>query len=323
MIEFVMSNQVTNVNGEDFGYPANPNGIPLQIPCTDTQIIGSFWRIPQPLGNRLQGYQYIVDNGTPNPPVPDAVKVLRVKLTNTAGITSVDFAILNADNIATTSPPNYFAFLCDGTGGTLPVMPTVAIPYPILQTPPQSTDPTTSANTFIFPLPDNPAALQYQVNAVWFNGAAPTTPFAPSGITTAALFATWANSNWSAFGTWSSPATNILKLVSLTGSATYVKNAGMNVDLAPVNFCFDLTAFGASPVNVNGVKFGSGNIIPIPAFLLTNNNVTLLNQLIPVMSSMTIFNTSVSHKLGINTIQATPKLYNGLTLVSTAGSGTC
>ena len=86
-VKFVQSNQVTNVNGEDFGYPANPNGTALQIPCEDTEIIGSFWRIPQPLGNRLQGYQYIVDNGTSVKPTPDAIKILRVKLTNTAGIT--------------------------------------------------------------------------------------------------------------------------------------------------------------------------------------------------------------------------------------------
>lgn len=320
-IKFLQSNQVTNVNGEDFGYPNNPNGLPLQIPCEDSQIIGAFWRIPQTQGDRLIGYQYLVADGSSTPPQPDALKILRVKLTNTAGITQVDFAILNTDNLASSSPANQYAYLCDGLGGTLPVMPTVTIPAPILQSGPQITD-ATGDNTFIFPFPDNPSGLLYTVFAAWFNGAAPTPTYAPSGITTAAQFVTWANTNWSTYGTWTNPSTDIVKLYSPVGAGTPVNNAGIVVYLTPVNYCFDLTAY-SSPTSINGVQFGTGSIIPVPAFLLTNNPVTLMNVLIPIMSSRAIFSTTVAHKLGINTVQATPKLYNGASLVVTAASGTC
>ena len=323
-VKFIQSNQVTAFNGEDFGYPANPNGTPLQIPCIDTEIIGSFWRIPQPLGNRLQGYQYIVDNQTPNPPTPDSIKVLRVKLTNDAGISTVDMAILNSDNIATTSPPNQYAYLCNGTGATLPVMPTVVIPYPILQTPPQITD-STGDNTFLFPFPSNPSGLLYQMNAIWLNGAAPTPAYVAAGITTVAEVVTYANAHWSVYGTWSNPSTDILKLYSPVGAGQQVLNAGMNVALAPTNFCFNLTSF-TTPVNVNQVKFGSGPLMTLPggAFLLTTNTVTLMNQLVPVMSSETVYNTSgVANKLGILTTQAQPALYFNGSLVLNSAGGVC
>lgn len=323
MIQFVQSNQVTNVNGEDWAYPANPNGTQLQIPCSDSEIIGSYWRIPQSLGNRVIGYQYQVDNQTPNPPTPDSIKILRVKLTNTAGITQVDFAIVNTDHIATTSPPNQYAYLCDGVGGTLPVMPTVTIPYPILQTPPQITD-NAGDNTFIFPFPANTGGLEYQMNSIWLNGAAPTPAYVAAGITTVAGVVTYANAHWGIYGTWSNPSTDILQLYSPVGATQQVANAGMNVQLAPVNFCFNLTAY-STPANVNQVKFGTGPLIPFPngAWLLTNNNVTLMNQLVPVMASQTVFSTSVSHKLNVLTVQDTPKLYFNGSLVVASTAGAC
>lgn len=321
-VQFVQSNQVTAVNSENFGYPANPDGTSLQIPCSDTEIIGSYWRIPQMSGPRVVGYQYIVDNGSSVPPQEDALKILRVKLTNTAGITSVDFAIADDDNVGTSSPANYFAYLCDGLGGSLPVMPTVVIPIPIQQQARQSTN-SSGDNTFIFALPNNPNGLEYDVLGVWFNGIAPSPDYDPSGITTASGFATWADSNWGDYGTWTSPAAGIVQLVSTTSDTVYVENAGIVSQLTAVNWCFDLTAFGASPAQVNGVAFGSGETIPLPAFMLTNNTTTLLNKLAKVMPPSTIFNQSVTDKLGINTVMPTPKLYSDTTLISTAGSGVC
>ena len=202
-------------------------------------------------------------------------------------------------------------------------MPTVVIPYPILQTPPQSTDNTTGANTFIFPFPDNPAGLLYTMNAIWLNGAAPLPAYVSAGKTTVAAVAAYANTNWSDYGTWTNPSTNILQLVSETDDVQQVLTAGMNVALTPTNFCFNLTAY-STPASVNGVKFGSGPIMPVPAFLLTNNPITLMNVLAKVMSSQTVFDpTSVANKLGILTVQAQPKLYNDAVLVETATAAVC
>lgn len=322
-IVFVQSNQVTAVNGNEFAYPNNTNGVPLQVTCENTQIIASYWRIPQMQGNRVTGYAYIVAQETSVKPQPDALKVLRVKMTDTAGITTLDMAIVDTDNISTSSPPNQFAYLCDGTGGTVPVMPTVTVPFPMQQSAPQTIAPN-GDNTFIFSFPSNPLGLLYTMNAAYFNSALPYFAFNPSGITTVAQFVTWANSHWSDYGTWTALSLVTFQLVSGTGAVTQVFEAGINVDLTPVNFCFDLTPY-STPAPVNQYRFGTGAIqdFPVP-FILTNNPVTLQNKLIPRMSTGTIFDSSsVANKLGINTTQAEPKLYQNGVLVVSSSPGTC
>lgn len=321
-VPFVQSNQVVTVNSQNWAWPANPNGTPMQIPCENTEIIGSFWRIPQMQGNRVIGYTDLTAVNQSVKPQDDAIKVLRVKLTDTGGITTLDMAIADTDNIATTSPPNQFAYLCDGAGGTLPVMPTVVIPIPIQQLGPQSTNSTTGARTFIFPFPANPSGLLYNIQGIWLDGAAPTPAYVAAGKTTVANVVTYANSNWSRFGTWSNPSTNVLQLVSGTGDVQYVAKAGIVVSLAPAAYCIDLTAF-STPAAVNGVKFGTGDIIPVPAFLLTDNNATLYNVLRQIMSSGTAFNLTIAHKLGISTVQALVHLYNDSSVVASATAGVC
>lgn len=318
--EFVVTNQAVEINGEVYGYPNNPNGTTIYIPCEQTEIIGSYWRVPQKQGGRLIGYQYVSDNGGTIPPTADAIKVLSVKLTNDAGITNVIFAIANSDNVGTTSPPNQLAYLCNGNGGTLPVMPLVTIPYPILQTAPVNTD-SSGTNTFVFAFPANPLGLEYTMNGVYFNGLVPTPAYAPSGITTLAGVISYMNTNWSTSGTFSALSATTIGLSSPTSAGTPVFFAGINVDLTPANYCFNLTAF-STPASVNQVQFGTGTILTVPAFQLTNDPVVLMNVLIKVMSSGTIFNpTSVAHKLGINSTQATPRvLFNGSTVATAAGA---
>ncbi len=326
-VKFVQSPQVLNVNGEDFGWPANPDGVPngMQIPCEDTQIVGAYWRIPQTQGPRVIGFTYLVATDA-IPPTADAVKVLRVKLIGTGGITQIDMAIADADNIGTTSPPNRFAYLCDGVGGTLPVMPLVTIPVPIMQSGPQITDPATGDRTYIFAFPDNPSALLYQVNGIWFNGIAPTPAYVAAGITTVAGVVSYANTHWSVYGTFSNPSTNILKLVNTDSDTVPVYMSGVDVSLAPANQCIDLTAF-STPSLVDGVSFDGGTtVIPVTPFMLTNNPVTLYNVLKDVMSSGTTFNTtSVSHKLGILTVQGLVSLIDtsGPTTVVSATAAVC
>lgn len=320
-VNFVQSNQTTNWNGQDFAWPANPNGTPAQIPCENTEIIGSYWRIPVLNGNRVVNYTYITAVETDIKPQPDALKILRVKLVGTAGVTQVDMAIVDSDNISTSSPPNQFAYLCDGLGGVLPVMPLVDIPIPMEQSNPVSQDPSGN-NTFIFAFPANPDAREYNVQAEWYNNAVPGVPYDPSGITTIAEVVTWFNTNRSDYGTWSNPGGDVLKLVSAPGSPTYVLRAGMIVSLVPVDYCFDLTSF-SSGTPVNQIRFGTGTIIDLVPFTLTNNPLTLINAIKNKVSAQTVFSTTVAHKLGILTVQETPILLLNGSVVATAASGAC
>ena len=320
MVPFVRSNQVVNVNGENFAWPANPNGVlnGMDIPTAGTQIIGSFWRIPVMDGPRVVDYAFLVANSAIKPQA-DALKVLQVKLTGTGGITAIMMAIADNDDLPTTTPANQFAYLADGLGGSLPVMPTVTIPVPIMQQGPQVTNPTTGAKTFIFAFPANPAALEYQVNGMWINGVLITPTM--TGLTTVAAVAVQFNTDYSDNGTWSATG-DVLKLVSAPTDVEPVSKAGIDVELKPKAWCFDLTAY-STPAAVNGVKFGASDTIPLDTFMLTDNPTVLLNVLKAKMSVGTTFSTTVANKLGILTVQAQPKLYNGVTLVESATAGTC
>ncbi len=318
---FVVAPQVVGVNGQAYVYPnyitGIVNGISKQLNCNNLAIVNSFWKIPFVVGTVVTKYTYEVAVNTSVPPTPDSIKVLIVK--DQLDQTTYEIAIANTDNVGTTSPPNQLSYLCDGQGGSLPTMPTVTIPFPIIQFLPTSTDGTN--NTFTFTFPANPNSLLYSIPAPWFNGVAGAPAYVPAGITTPAQFVTWANSNWSAYGTWANPgAGTVVTLVSLVSNVT---TAGFQIALTPANFCFDLSAF-STPALVNGVKFGSSATITMDAFMLTNDPNVLAAQLQKKMSAeSTTFNTSVSHKLGVATVYAQPVLYNGTTIVSTAASGAC
>lgn len=303
-IQFVQSDQVLEVNAQSYGYPNYPNGVSKQIPCESVEIINSFWKIPVTLGNRVIGYNYLVATDDTKPQA-DAVKILRVK--DTRDNTEYGFAIVDTDNIATSSPANEFAYLCDGTGGTLPVMPTVTIPIPILQSDPASTD-TDGTTNFVFPFPLNPNGLEYAIPYPWFNGVAPTTPYAPSGITTAAQFVTWANSNWSDYGTWASPTTNIVTLASATTDTIPVTKAGMEITLTPTSYCLTLNA---SPDAVNGIKI-SGTVFAITPLSAGRTNRQALIDAIKHLFPGATFSTAVSTKINILTTQLPQTItYNG------------
>ncbi len=312
MTNFVQSNEVVGVNGIAYLYPnyvtGVVGGIGKQINCNNITIIGSFWRVPFVVGTVITKYTDLVAVNDSTPPTPDSLKVLRIQ--DLSDMSVYDIAIANTDNIATSSPPNQFAYLCDGTGGTLPVMPDVTIPFPIIQFAPTSTDGTN--NVFTFAFPNNPTSLLYSIPAPWFNGVAGSPAYSPAGKTTAAQFVTWANSNWSAYGTWASSG----NVVTLTSLVTNVTQAGMQIALTPAAFCFDLSAY-STPALVNGVKFGTGDTVSVPAFMLTNDPNVLMS------AQSTTFSTTVANKLGVNTVYATPKLYNDASLVVTSTAGAC
>ncbi len=311
-IQFVQSNQVTAVNGIQYQNRFYPNGLQKAIPCRST-VAGSFWRIPVTEGNMLIGYNYLVATDATKPRA-DALKVLRVKDALDANM-EYEMAIADADDITT----NSFIDNCNGCCGDTPVMATITIPPPILQSPPSSS--IDGTNTFVFAFPSNPLGLLYAIPFPWFNGVAPATPYAPTGITTAAQFVTWADTNWGDYGEWSSSG-DIVTLVSILGTdVVFVEKAGIDPSLTAGLWCFTLTSF-STPAAINGVKFGSATTIPFAPFMLTNaNQTTLINRLSPFMPFSTF--TASTNKLQIASLQAQPKLYNDTTLIATAASGAC
>lgn len=310
-IQYVQSDQVIEVNGQSYAYPNNPNGVPKAIPCRCT-IAATMWRIPVTQGNIVISYNYLVATDAIKPRA-DAVKMLRLKDTLDA---NTEYGIAIADNDGVTG----WTFIdnCNGCCGDTPVMATVTIPTPILESEPQTT--VAGTNTFVFALPNNPNALLYSIPFPWFNSVGPVTPYVPAGITTPALFVTWANTNWGDYGTWSSSG-DIVTLVSAPGDTIYVTKAGVAPSLTLGAWCFDLTAFSTEAA-VNGVKFGSSDTLFFAPFMLSNTNqTTLQNRLTPFMPFATF--AAITNKLTINSLQAVPKLYNGATLVATATAGAC
>lgn len=325
MVNFIQCNQVIGVNGQNYIYqnyvtglvcgPNDPQTVKKQLSTANMVIINSFWKIPRVQSGRVIGYAEETAINTSVQPTADSIKFLRIK--NLQDLTEYDIAINLTDNIGTSSPPNQFAFDADGLGGILPVMPTVVIPFPIIQSPAQTN--VGGVGTFVFTLPLNPLGLMYSIPAPWFNGVAPGSPYAPSGITTPAGFVTWANANWTAYGTWANPTGNVITLASST-----VKAAGFIAALTPAPWCFNLAPY-STPALVNQIKFGSGGtLISVPAFELTNNGAVLQSVLQNHMSAeSTNFIVFNDNKLQVNTTQAQPELYNSGVLVLASGSGVC
>lgn len=318
MVNFVKSQQVISVNGTDvttLDFTAGVvNALTRDLNCPGTTIIGAFWRIPIVQGATVTKYEYVqaVDS---TQPTPDSLKVLRLKYKHDTW----EVAIATTDYITTV---DQFATLCDGLGGTLAVMPSVTIPFPIFQNGPASTNATTGANTFIFPFPINPLTLLYSIPWPWFNGVAPSPAYAPSGITIPAGFVAWANANWSTYGTWTSSG-NIVTLVSPTSAGTFVMKAGLGVSLTPAAYCLDITAFSGGQA-VNGMQFGTAPIIPLPAFIMTDVNYnTIIQAIQPHFESGAVFAQTVAHKITITTVSGAVKLINGVTTEVTSTAGTC
>lgn len=314
-IQFVTSNQVFEVNGEFFAYPDQPNGITKAIPCK-SEVMGFYWMTPKVQGNRVIGYS--IQNSNSNiKPTPDSFKILRVKDAIDANI-EYGMAVVDGDGITT----NSFIDKCNGCCGDTPVMATVTIPAPILQLPPQTVSDDGTERTWIFPFPVNPNGLLYAIPYPWFNGAAPTPAYAPSGITTPAQFVTWADTNWGEYGEWSSSG-NIVTLVNADTDDIILALAGMEISLTPAIFCFDVSTM-SPPAAVNSINFGgTGNPkFTFPPFMLTGSNQqTLINSIKKFVTDGTF--TISTGKLQVATTQGLPRLYNGATLVLASTAGAC
>jgi hypothetical protein len=312
-IQFVNTNQLVGVNGVFYLYPSYLGGIEQAIPCRSVPM-GFFWLTPIVQGNRVIGYDQMVAVDA-SKPSPDSLKVLRLKDALNAN-TVYEIAVLDSDGVT----GNTFIDNCNGCCGDTPVMPTVTIPHPILQLPPQSTTATT--RTFVFPFPSNPNARLYAIPFPWFNGVAPAQAYEPAGITTPAQFVTWANTSgkWDDYGTWSATG-DVITLVNSDSSTIVLSRAGMSISLTPTPFCFNMTAF-STPAAVNSVQFGTGAVFTFPPFMLTNaNQQTVINSIRQFIPEATFVISS--NKLQVSTVQAAPKLKNGATTVVTASAGAC
>lgn len=316
MVPFVQSNQVTEINGESFGWPNYPNGISKQIPVAGTEIVNSYWRIPVTQGNRVIGYNKLVATDATKP-TADSLKVLRVKASDN---TEYEFAITDDDNVSTTTPANQFAYLANGLGGSLPVMPTVTIPTPILQSGTQSSSST--GRVFVFAFPANPLGLLYAIPYPWFNGVAPVAAYAPAGITTAAQFVTWANTaaKWPMYGTWSSVG-NVVSLLNTDSDTIPLDLAGMEISLTAVHFCLTLNA---SADAVNGIKI-DGAIMPITPLLAGRTNRQDLINAIQKYFPGSTFTTAIATKIDVLTTRLPQDIrYNGSAVSGlTWASGAC
>ena len=219
---FVQSNQVVNVGSQFFIYPNYSTGVvgaaARQLNCANVEIVGSVWLIPYVQGTRVVRYNPNVAANSSTPPTADSIKGLVIK--NFDDDQAYTLAITNTDNTSGASPINQFAFLCNGPGGTLPEMPSVTIPFPIIEQNPSSAD-ANGDNTFTFALAPNPNGLIYSIPAPTANRQALSPAYSPSATTPAGVV-TWANTNWGGYGVWSNPSGNILKLISNSTPPTWV-----------------------------------------------------------------------------------------------------
>lgn len=318
MINFVKTTQLISQNGQDcttldFNL-GTVTGLTRDINCPDTTIIGAFWRIPIVQGATVTKYEYVqaVDSTAPT---PDSLKILRVKFKHD----TYEMAIATTDYITIVDA---FATLCDGLGGSLATMPIVTIPFPIFQNGPTSVDSTTGTKIFTFPFPLNPLGLLYSIPNPVFNGVAPSLAYAPAGITTAAGFVTWANTNWSTYGTFSSSG-DIVRLSNPTSAGTVLTKAGLSVSLTAALWCLDITSF-STPQVITGMQLGTAPIIQLPAFTATDVNYqTIINAIKPHFEAGAIFTQTVAHKITISTTSAVLRLIDGVTTEATATAGTC
>lgn len=267
MVNFVETTQLLGSNGTDTSryhfLTGTVTGGTLLIPTVGTQIEEFLWRIPKIISGLVPGaYSWLVATTSVRPTI-DSQKVLRLK----NGRNTWDIAVADSDGVGGV---NQFATLADGLGGSLATMPVVTITFPLIQDAPVTTSPTspTFTKTFVFSFPQNPLGLLYSIPYAWFNGGAAVTPYAPTGITTPAQFVTWANSNWSTYGTWTSNG-NIVELASVANSGTYVTAAGFSPQLTPAAWCIDASALypagqiATATLGAGGTGYVVGNTVSV------------------------------------------------------------
>jgi len=172
--------------------------------CCPFQVVGTYWRSPElSTGGEVIGHYYTPASEAK--PGTDSVKIVKI---HSCG-DNVEVAINDADT------DQVLKDACDLCCGDAPVdFSSVTVPEPI-----QEVRPCEDENG------DRKIAVSYpSVNANLnlagtFDGVDGTpAPSNPTG--TAAQIKTWANANWSAYGSWDVDATNKMVVLTLDPSVT-------------------------------------------------------------------------------------------------------
>ena len=325
MVVLIQSNQVFSVNNEQYTSPNNPQGLSIgELIPSNSEPLGFYWVLPNVIGGRVKGCLYQSATSATKPR-SDAAKVQRLRIPDgrimEIYVTDVDGT--SSNTVPSPTGGSTFAYYANGLGGSTPVMTAVTVPLPIAQFAPAITSPgATKDNTFYFTFPANPNTLDFNIDGIWLNGLVPAAT-QPVDKTTTALYATWANSNMTGYGTWAAVNATTLSLVSNTGNTVYVKQAGIEVSLIAVPYCFDLTSFSAGQA-IDGLKLGSSATLALTPFIMTDDPAILMVELQQSgYFGNSVFTHAIAHKLQIVNIQAVPHLYLATVLKSTAAAAVC
>jgi hypothetical protein len=170
------------------------------IPCTaQPEVTG--WYIPNIAGGRLNSYDFRIGSETVKPQ-PDAIKVLRLRDRQNGNVYFIP--------IADAANGQLFNDACNACCEAVAPLAAVTIPVPQIEVTACWDQATGKYLVYTYAVPLS-GALVYKPrgsqNNVYFTPASPG-----GGFATVALFITWANTNWSAYGVWS----NVGQMVKLS-----------------------------------------------------------------------------------------------------------
>ena len=314
----IISNQVVGRDSQFFLYAPNQPLANQVLDAVDLRYEGPYWITPVISFGRVLRPNLQPAGNSSTPPVSGAFKAIRL-ISRTTGLDTY-VAVTNSD---CTAGVNAWATAVDDVSGTVPTMPTVTIPAPVLTNPPVTTtgSGTSLTNTFYIPLPLNPNSKHYGCAFPWFNGQAPATAF-PTSATSVSALVTALNTAYSGSGAYNVTfsqvgTTNTLKAVSVnSGTGTFITTLGMNITLTPVSYSVTPptapTVLTCDGVLINGVntKFPGGGIT-----VNSGNLSALVNAITPIFESAATFSYS-SSAVSVVTVQV--PTYLTLAGVSTA-----
>jgi hypothetical protein len=170
---------------------------------------GLVWFVPVIVKGRLKNYRPVIQTAKPT---ADSVRAVRVKDTETGNT----YYLALGDAALDTDFSTICNACCSATSNNLPA---VTVPNPLLEEY-GCTNATTGNYEYVYVAPSLVAGEVYRaegsLEGVAFTGAL------AGGHASVAAFVTWANTNWSAYGTWSAVG-QTLKLTNATKKYGYIR----------------------------------------------------------------------------------------------------